>query len=655
MSARLRIRNGQLSSFPFKILPSFRLRSFSSQSPNAALGTQDTEPEPKAPALDLVSSSSSGGVVSLNKKITRLIRSGNLVLALEVFEKMPLRTTITWNSILAGFAKEPGKLREAQELFARMPDRDTFSYNLMLSCYLRNGDVEAARNHFDQMPIKDVASWNTMITVYSRNGMMREAKDLFLAMPLKNGVSWNTMISGYVESGDLESALELFRENPVKDVISYTAVVTGCMRSGKVEMAEKFFEEMPVKNLVTWNSMIAGYVENGRGEEGLKMFKTMIEVGIKVNESSLSSILLGCSILSFRKLGKQVHQHVVKSPLYLNTTVGTSLISMYCKCGDLEDACKLFLEMPKKDVVSWNAMISGYAQHGDAEKALGLFDMMRKKGMKPDCVTFVGVLSACNHAGLVDFGIQYFENMQNVYGVKPQPDHYTCMVDLLSRAGKLAEAMGLIKKMSRPHVAVYGTLLGACRNHRNLEVAEFAATNLRALDPNNAAGYVQLANIYAAYNCWEQVSRTRKLMKENRVVKTPGYSWMEIENTVHEFLSGDRMHPELKSIHEKLSELEKKMKLAGYVPHLNSDLHNVGEHQKKQLLLWHSEKLAIAYGLMRLPAGTPIRIFKNLRVCHDCHQATKIISAIEEREIIVRDKSRFHHFKNGLCSCGDYW
>ncbi|CDP08360.1 unnamed protein product [Coffea canephora] len=674
-SPRLRIRNEPFS-FPFfRTFPRFIFLRYFSSSYLPAVENSDAFPKPTtlqstpSPAplhkLHLVppcnlapcDQRQMNYAVSMNKKITSFVRCGDLDSALKLFYKMAFRTTITWNSILAGFSRKPGKLKEAQQWFVKIPEPDTVSYNIMLACYLQNGELEAAGNLFSQIPCKDVASWNTMIAGFSRNGMMSEAKNLFLAMPRKNNVTWNAMIAGYVESGNVELALEMFQANPAKDVIAYTAIVTGFMRSGKVDFAEKMFLEMPVKNLVTWNAMISGYVENGRGEDGLKLFRTMLELGIRVNESTLSSILLGCSNLSFLKLGKQVHQHVFKSPLYLDITVGTSLISMYCKCGDLEDAWKLFLEMPRKDVVTWNAMISGYAQHGAGEKALSLFSKMRNNGgMRPDWITFVGVLTACNHAGLVDLGIQYFELMQKDYGVKPQPDHYTCMVDLLSRAGKLAEAMDLIKRMScRPHMAVFGTLLGACRIYKNLEVAEFAGKNLLSLDPTNAAAYVQLANLYAANNRWENVSIVRRLMKENKVIKTPGYSWMEIKNVVHEFRSGDRLHPELDSIHEKLNELEKKMKLAGYVPNLESDLHDVEKQQKEQILLLHSEKLAIAYGLISLPPGEPIRIFKNLRVCDDCHQATKFISAIEPREIIVRDTTRFHHFKDGMCSCRDYW
>ncbi|KAM3322135.1 pentatricopeptide repeat-containing protein, mitochondrial [Capsicum chacoense] len=664
MYYQLHFRN-KISSFTFLSYNHhiFLFYTFFSRTPD---GISNPQASPSARKCQLVPSSNVNfsrndqleidNVVLLNKKITSFIRCGDLDSAVRVFESVKVKNVITWNSILAGFSRKNGYAEEARQLFDKIPEPNVVSYNTMLACYWRNGDIGTAKGFFDRMPVKDVASWNTMISGFCRNGMMCEAEELFRVMPVRNEVTWNAMVAGYVECGELELALELFREAPVKGVIARTAIVTGYMRSGNTEMAEKMFQEMTGKSMVTWNTMISGYIENGRAEDGMKLVKEMMGSGIKVNDSTLSSLLLGCSNLSALKLGKQVHQHVVKSPLYLDMTVGTSLISMYSKCGVFEDAWKLFLEMPTKDVVTWNAMISGYAQHGESKKALSLFDEMKSKRIKPDWITFVGVLSACNHAGLVNLGIQYFEQMQSAYGVKPKPDHYTCMVDLLGRAGKLNEAVDLIRKMQfKPHIALFGSLLGACRIHRNLEVAEFAAKNLLALEPTNAAGYVQLANVYAAKNQWEGVSKVRKSMKENKVIKTPGYSWMEVGRVVHEFRSGDRLHPDIESIRMKLKDLERKMKLAGYVPDLSSSLHDVGEEQKEQLLLWHSEKLAIAFGLMKLPPGMPIRIFKNLRVCGDCHQATKVISAIENREIIVRDTTRFHHFKNGACSCGDYW
>ncbi|XP_038678764.1 pentatricopeptide repeat-containing protein At4g16835, mitochondrial [Tripterygium wilfordii] len=597
-----------------------------------------------------------GEIISSNKTITSYVRSGDLDSALQFFNGMAVKTTVTWNSILTGYSKRPGKVTQARELFDKIPQPDTVSYNIMLSCYIHNHDIDIAWDFFLLIPIKDIASWNTMISGYARKGMMAKAHELFFEMPEKNSVSWSAMISGYVECGNLDSALELFKAAPVKSVVAWTAVITGYMKFGLVELAEKLFWEMKVKNLVTWNAMIAGYIDNCRAEDGLKLFKVMLGFCIRPNPSSLSSVLLGCSQLSALQLGRQVHQLVCKFSICDDTTASTSLISMYCKCGDLEDAWKLFLETPGKDVVTWNAMISGCAQHGEGEKALHLFEKMRVDGIKPDWVTFIAVLLACSHAGLVDLGKRLFDSMVRDYGVDAKPDHYTCLVDLLGRAGKLIEAVDLIKKMPfNPHSAIFGTLLGACRIHKNLEVAEFAAKNLLKLDPTSAACYVQLANVYAAMKRWDNVSGIRRSMKDNKVIKTPGYSWVEVKSVVHQFRSGDRMHPELASIYEKLRELEKKMKLAGYVPDLDFALHDVEGELKEQLLLSHSEKLAIAFGLMKVPLGTPIRVFKNLRVCGDCHHATKYISAIENREIIVRDTTRFHHFKDGICSCKDYW
>ncbi|KAE8677409.1 Pentatricopeptide repeat-containing protein [Hibiscus syriacus] len=490
-------------------------------------------------------------------------------------------------------------MTRAQKLFDQIPQKDIVSYNIMLACYVQNSWMETAWSFFNS---KDTASWNTMISGFAQNDAMGKARELFLAMPEKNSVTWSAMVSGFVECGALEFAEEFFEFAAEKSVVTWTAMISGYMKFRKIQKAERLFRDMPVKNLVTWNAMI--FVENRRAEDGLKLFRIMLRNGIRPNHSSLSSVILGCSELSALQLGKQVHQLVCKSPLRDDTT-STSLISMYCKCGVLDDAWKLFLETNRKDVVSWNAMISGYAQHG----------------------------AACNHAGMVDVGIRYFDSMVKDYGVEPRPNHYSCMVDLLGRAGKLREAVDLIKKMPfKPHSTIFGTLLGACRIHKNLEIAEFAAQNLLNLDPKSAAGYVQLANVYAAMSKWDHVARVRRSMKDNGVIKTPA------------------------SIHRKLNELEKKMKLAGYVSDLEFfALHDVGEEQKEQLLLRHSEKLVIAFGLINTSYGTPIRVFKNLRVCGDCHRAIKYISAIERRDIIVRDTVRFHHFKDGCCSCGDYW
>lgn len=266
------------------------------------------------------------------------------------------------------------------------------------------------------------------------------------------------------------------------------------------------------------------------------------------------------------------------------------------------------------------------------------------------------MLSACSHNGLTDWGIEYFHSMDKDYGVKPNSKHYTCMIDLLGRAGRLEEAQNLIRNMPfEPDVAMWGALLGASRIHGNMELSEKAAEMVFKMEPNNSATYVLLSNLYAASKRWVDVSKIRLKMREVGVHKTPGYSWVEIHNKIHTFTAGDCFHPEKRSIYAFLEELDLKMKQEGYVPATKLVLHNVEEEEKKHMLKYHSEKLAVAFGILTIPAGRPIRVMKNLRVCEDCHNAIKHISKIVGRLIIVRDSHRFHHFSEGNCSCGDYW
>ncbi|CAO2189767.1 unnamed protein product [Urochloa humidicola] len=592
--------------------------------------------------------------------IAAAVRRGDLAGAEKAFASTQLKTTATYNCLLAGYARAPGpgRLADARNLFDRILHPDTVSYNTLLSCHFANGDVDGARRLFSAMPVRDVTSWNTMVSGLSKNGALEEAKAVFRAMPVRNAVSWNAMVAALASSGDMGAAEEWFRNAPEKkDVVLWTAMVTGYMDAGDVEKAMEFFEAMPVRNLVSWNAMVSGYVKNSRAGDALRVFKIMVEgATVQPNASTLSSVLLGCSNLSAVEFGRQIHQWCMKLPLSRSMTVGTSLVSMYCKCGNLDDACKLFDEMRKRDVIAWNAMISGCAQHGDGRKAIRLFGKMKDEGVVPDWITFVAVLTACIHTGLCDFGLQCFETMQEVYGIEPRIEHYSCMVDLLCRAGLLERAVNMICSMPfEPHPSAYGTLLTACRIYKNLEFAEFAAGKLIEQDPQNAGAYVQLANIYAIANRWSDVSRVRRWMKDNAVVKTPGYSWIDIKGVRHEFRSNDRLHPQLDLIHDKLDRLEEMMKAMGYIPDLDFALHDVEESLKTQMLMRHSEKLAISFGLISTPPGIPLRIFKNLRVCGDCHNAAKLISKIEDREIILRDTTRFHHFRSGSCSCGDYW
>lgn len=294
--------------------------------------------------------------------------------------------------------------------------------------------------------------------------------------------------------------------------------------------------------------------------------------------------------------------------------------------------------------------------HGKGEAAIELFEKMQRDMVAPDNITFVNVLSACAHSGLVEEGQRYFQSMVEVHGIEPRKEHFGCMVDLLGRAGMLEEARKLISEMPMsPDVGVLGALLGACKIHGNVELGEHIGRIVIELEPENSGRYVLLANLYANAGRWEDVANVRRLMNDRGVKKVPGFSMIELEGVVNEFIAGGGAHPQTKEIYAKVDEMLKCIRSAGYVPDTEGVLHDLDEEEKENPLYYHSEKLAIAFGLLKTKPGETLRISKNLRVCKDCHQASKLISKVFDREIIVRDRNRFHHFKRGDCSCKDYW
>eukprot|EP01018_Ginkgo_biloba_P014275 Gb_03221 [translate_table: standard] len=560
-----------------------------------------------------------------------------------------------WNALVDMYAK-CGSIKDARHVFDKMPERNVVSWNSMIAGYAQNGHVDKALNLFLETPEPNVVSWNAMIAGYAQNGLIDESRKLFEKMPEPNVVSWNAMIAGYAQNGHVEDALKLFHKMPDRNVVSWTAMIAGCAQNGFIDEALKLFQKMPERNVVSWNAMIAGCTENGQNEESLKLFRQMQLAGVAPNSKTFVSLLPACANLAALEQGKAIHEEINKAGLQSDICVANALVDMYAKCGSIKNALHVFDKMPRRDVVSWTAMIGGYAMHGCGEEALKLFEQMQHAGTKPDHITLVCVLSACCHAGLVDEGQQYFDSMSQNYHITPAMEHYGCIVDLLGRAGHLDEAQHFINKMPiKPDATVWGCLLGACRVHNNIELGEHVAERLFELDPKNAKPYVLLSNIYASAGKWDGTKKVRKMMKDRRVKKKPGCSWIEVNKQMYAFYVGDRSHPQTQDIYAKLEALSRQMKAAGYVPDTRFVLNNVEEKQKEEILCHHSEKLAISFGLINTAYGTAIRVIKNLRVCGDCHSATKFISKIAAREIIVRDASRFHHFKDGQCSCRDYW
>ncbi|KAL6008415.1 hypothetical protein ACLOJK_033925 [Asimina triloba] len=571
-----------------------------------------------------------------------------------------------------------------------------FALNSLLHMYACCGSLWHARRVFDGMLQKTLVSWNSMIAGYSKfEGFERDALLFFIdmlgegmapdgfsftvlcracssALAVEQGIQihchvikhgfesdifvQNGLIDMYVKFESVDAALRIFDKMTERSLVSHNALIGGLMRLGDSEMAEALFNDMTVRDVVSWNSMISGYVQNRQWDKALTSFRQMQVEGMKPNAVTAVSVLSACSDAGALNLGRWVHLYSQKNSLTSNQFVNANLVLMYARCGDIENAEKVFERMQEKDTVSWDVMIEGLAMHGRGKDALQLFRKMRSEGVKPDAITLIGVLKACSHAGLVDEGLMYLRSMSQEFGIEANLEHYACTVDLLGRAGRLIEALQLIQRMPiAPDSVVWGALLGACRIHNHATLAEYVVKHVIELDPMNSGNYILLSNIYASQGQWDNATEVRDMMRQKGIKKEPGCSLVEIGESVNEFLAGDFSHPQSKEILLKLEELTEGIKALGYAPDLGLVLHDMAEEEKESAIYCHSEKLAVAFGLINTPAGTPLRIVKNLRICTDCHSAIKLMASIESREIIVRDRHRFHHFKDGGCSCGDYW
>lgn len=466
----------------------------------------------------------------------------------------------------------------------------------------------------------------------------------------------------YVGLGALEDATKVFDKMSAPDVVSWTTLIAGYSRCSFIDEAFRLFETMPQterSSSVCWNAMIASYVQSNRFHEAFALFQRMRDENVELDKYLAASMLAACAGLGALNQGKWIHRYIEESGIELDAKLVTTIIDMYCKCGCLEKAYQVFNELPHKDrgLSSWNCMIGGLAMHGKGKAAIELFEQMHGEMVAPDNITFVNLLSACAHSGLVEEGRNYFRQMTEVHRIKPRLEHYGCMVDLLGRAGMLNEAKEIIDNMPMsPDAGVLGALLGACKIHGNVGLGEEIGESVIELEPNNSGRYVALANLYANAGRWEDVAKVRKLMNDRGVKKAPGFSVIEFKGVVSEFIAGGRTHPESKEIYAKVDEMLEKIRGVGYVPDVDGVLHHdIEEEEKENPLYYHSEKQAIAFGLLKTKPGETIRISKNLRVCKDCHNASKLVSKVFNREIIVRDRNRFHHFKMGECSCEDYW
>lgn len=443
------------------------------------------------------------------------------------------------------------------------------------------------------------------------------------------------------------------------DVLLVTALMSLYAGSGACGDVERLFEEMPSRDAVSWNVLISCYVNGRRTRDALGLFDKMLAQGSGYcwpDDVTCLLLLQACSYLGALEFGERVRCYVDEQGYSSSLKLCNLLVDMYSNCGSLDKALGVFRDMKVRNVVTWSTLISGLAMNGYGRDALDAFSEMCSNGILPDAQTFTGVLSACSHCGLKDEGMRYFELMRTEFGISPNLYHYSCMVDLLGRAGLLDEAYSLIMSMEvQPDALIWRTLLSACRIYGHLSLGERVISHLIELKAEEAGDYVLLLNIYASCKDWEKVAAVRKLMKDKRMQTMPGCSTIELKGKVHEFIVDDDSHLQKKEIYKMLHEIEGQLRIAGYVVNITAELHNLDAEQKGNILSYHSEKLALAFGILSTPPGATLRISKNLRICTDCHSFAKILSGVYNRKLIIRDRIRFHHFQNGSCSCNDYW
>ncbi|KAL2463191.1 Pentatricopeptide repeat-containing protein [Forsythia ovata] len=539
-------------------------------------------------------------VVTWNSMVSGYIDNDMVDDAEIIFDRMPMKDVVSWNLVIAGLmkVKEFGK---AERMFRGMSMQDVASGTIMMKGFLDAGRILEARECFDNMPIKDVQAWNTMINGYVQTGLVEIAEVLFHKMPERDWYSWNEMIDGLVSAGRINDAIRLFNEMPQKcerlwnfillglvrnalvkeahalleknsfsNIVSLTNVMIGYFNMGDVENALKFFELMPVRDTTVWNATIFGLGENDHGEDGIKLFIKMKEDGMCQDEATFTSFLTICSNLPSLNLGKEVHAEAIKVGINCFISVANALVTMYFRCGNMDSGLLEFYSMICHDAISWNSVICGLAHHGHAEQAIEMFEKMRLSNVMPNQITFVGVLSACGHAGLVEHGKYYFSLMQNEYFLHSTAEHYTCIVDLLGRFGLIDEAMNILDQMSifgqEVPASVWGALFGACRMHKNIRIGEIAGKKILELEPSNSGVYMILAEIYLASGRKDEAERMWVHMKENGVKKQPGCSWIESNDGGKVFLAGDKTHSEFKCISCALDLIYMEMEIENLKP-----------------------------------------------------------------------------------------
>lgn len=641
-----------------------------------------------------------------NSLIIMYSKNNKLKLARKIFDLISIRNLSSWNSIISGYAAR-GFLSDAWNLFKEMKsahiEPDIVTWNCLLSGHFLHGSYQEVLTILRKMlcdsfrpnstsitsalqAISELGSINfgkeihsyvirnrlhgdiyvetSLVDMYVKNHDLDSAQSVFYHMKSKSIFAWNSLISGFSFKGLFEDALTLLnkmeKEGINPDLVTWNSLVSGYSVWGHTKKAAALINQIKslglTPNVVSWTALISGCSKKGIHTSSLEFFTQMQKEGIKPNSVTISGVLQACAGLSLLQTGEEIHCHSIRKGFVNDVSVATALIGMYSRSGSLKSAHNVFRKINHKTLASWNCMIMGYALYGLGREALLLFDDMCELGIQPDAITFTALLSSCKNSGLIEEGWKLFDSMNRDHKITPTVEHYSCMVDLLGRAGYLDEAWDFIQTMPvEPDAAIWGALLGSSRIQKNMGLAEVAADKLFKLEPHNYANYAVMMNLYRSSKRWKEMHRIGSLARSVGVKGRDGWSWTQIGGRIHVFSEEGNPHPSEGKIYFELYQLVSEMKELGYVPDVESVPQDIDEKEKEKVLMSHPEKLAITFGLMKIRNSRPIRVVMNKRVCKDCHTAAKCITVVKECQIVLKDGGRVHHFREGRCSCNECW
>lgn len=637
-----------------------------------------------------------------NSLIAMYSKFGFIGDAEKVFDEMPVRDIVSWNSMIDGYVLNSDG-RKALSCFKDLPESVNVKHDhygimsALTACSLEASSKNGREVHCYMIRngLKiDTMVETSLLDMYCKCHDMNSAEKVFNRISIKTVATWNSLIGGYSLNEQHDMAIsclsEMLRENAEPNAITMVSLLTSCSKTesvsvgkaihaysirkgllphmyletalndmygkcGKVRLAQSLFDRMIEKNMFSWNTMLSAYIKKGMYRRAIELFVELLNKFVEPDVYTSSIIVPAYTELASLRDGKQIHSYVIKTGFSDNVTVSNSITYMYARSGDLKSSREVFDRTPERDLITWNTIVMAYGIHGHGKTALDLFSHMKVEGFRPNEITFISVLTACSVSGLIEEGWMLFKSMKEDYGIVPRTEHYGCMVDLIGRTGDLDEALRFIDNMPiAPSATIWGSLLTASRYSNDLEIAELAAKKISEIEHDNTGCYVTLCNMYADAGWWDDLFRVKELMREKGLTQTDAVSVVVLPTKQCSFVNGDMSYAESSAINEASDVLSTIIGENFIKP--NNVFDPIDIVAKRPVTAnRHSVRLAAVFGLISSGIGNPVLVKKNVRVCNRCHDALKKISKFTGRKIVIGDSSIYHNFSDGSCCCGDYW